>query len=96
MAVVADIVELLRRWDVWRRVEQAPDRIDALEKRIAELESRLQRAPGEACPSCGEFGFRIAKSQVARGPFADMGARNYHWKCQSCGYEDVKMGTDRR
>lgn len=44
MTVLAEITELLRRWDVWKRVEEAPARIDALEKRIAELESRLQRA----------------------------------------------------
>jgi hypothetical protein len=53
MAVLAEITELLKRWDVWKRVEESPARIDALEKRIAELEKRLQHAPGEACPSCG-------------------------------------------
>lgn len=96
MAVVADIVELLRRWDIWRRVEQTPDRVDALEKRVAELEARLKKAPGEACPSCGDLDFRITKSEGVGGPFAVMGARNYHWKCQSCGYEDVKMGENNR
>lgn len=92
MAMVGDIVELLKRWDVWRRVEQTPDRVDALEKRVGELESRLKKAPGEACSSFGDFSFRIAKSEEAEGPFAVFGTRNYHWKCQACGYEDKKMG----
>lgn len=92
MAVVSDIVDLLKRWDVWRRVEQTPDRVDALEKRVGELESRLKKAPGEACPSCGDLSFRIAKSEAAQAPFAVLGARSYHWKCQACGYEDTKMG----
>lgn len=34
MAVLSELTELLRRWDVWKRVEAAPSRIDALEKRV--------------------------------------------------------------
>lgn len=41
MAVISEITELLRRWDVWRRVEAAPDRIDDLERRVAELEVKI-------------------------------------------------------
>lgn len=77
MVVVADIVELLKRWDRWRRIDETPERLDALEKRIAELESRLQRAPGLACPSCGELEFRVVESRVSPGPFADLGAREH-------------------
>jgi hypothetical protein len=45
MAVLSEITDLLRHWDIWKRVEEAPGRVDALEKRVTELESRLQRAP---------------------------------------------------
>jgi hypothetical protein len=91
MAILSEITDLLRRWDVWKRVEEAPSRIDALEKRLVALESRLQRAPGAACPSCGELSFRVEKSVAADRHWGDLGARNHHYKCGGCGFEDVKM-----
>ena len=57
MVGLGDIVDLLKRWDRWRRIDETPERVDALEKRITELEARLQRAPGSACPACGEQEF---------------------------------------
>jgi hypothetical protein len=92
MAVLGEIVELLKRWDVWRRVEAAPDRIDVLEKRVSELESRLQRAPGEVCPSCRELDFRVESS----GPhpiLSAAGGRIHYMKCGSCGYTDERSIT---
>jgi hypothetical protein len=92
MAVLGEIVELLKRWDIWKRVEAAPDRIDALETRVSELESKLQRAPGEVCPSCRALDFRVVRS----GPhpiLTDVGGRIHHMKCGSCGYTDARTVT---
>jgi hypothetical protein len=66
MAVLSEITELLKRWDVWRRVEEAPNRIDALEKRVAKLETLLLRSPGEACPKCGTRHFRVEEATPIR------------------------------
>jgi predicted nucleic-acid-binding Zn-ribbon protein len=93
MAVLAEITELLRRWDVWKRVEAAPGRIDALERRLAELESRLQRAPGEACPKCGALEFRTEKLTPTKGHFSALGAQDRHMKCGACGHTEVHMET---
>jgi hypothetical protein len=90
MAVLSEITELLKRWDVWRRVEEAPARIDALEKRVAELEARLQRAPGEACPKCGALDYRVDKA-APHQRFGGMGARVHHMKCGACGFTDEKL-----
>jgi hypothetical protein len=90
MAVLSEITELLKRWDVWKRVEEAPGRIDALEKRIAELEAKLQRAPGEACPRCGALEYRAEKS-VPHPQFGEMGTRVHHMKCGECDFADEKM-----
>jgi predicted RNA-binding Zn-ribbon protein involved in translation (DUF1610 family) len=95
MAVLSEITDILKRWDVWRRVEEAPARIDALEKRIAELEAKLQRAPGEACPACGELEFRVTGVQSASPLGIGLGSRNYTFKCQKCGFEDTRLQLPR-
>jgi hypothetical protein len=33
-----DILKMLDRWGEWKRMREAPPRVDALENRIAELE----------------------------------------------------------
>jgi predicted nucleic-acid-binding Zn-ribbon protein len=95
MTVLAEITELLRRWDVWRRVEEAPARLDALEKRIADLEARLQRAPGDACPKCGALEFRTTGTSPAGGPLGGMGLGiiNRHLKCGACNYTEDRRET---
>ena len=90
MAVLGEIVELLKRWDVWKKVEEAPSRIDALEARVAALESRVQHKPGEACPKCGALAYRVDRTEP-HNVFGDMGGRIHHMKCQDCGFTDERL-----
>jgi hypothetical protein len=90
MAVLGELVEILKRWDVWKRVEEGPARIDELEKRVAELEQRLQRAPGETCPKCGALAYRVDRAERHLA-FGNMGGRIHHMKCQDCGFADEKV-----
>ena len=89
MAVLSELTELLRRWDVWKRVEEAPERIEALEKRVAALELLLKRAPGEACPRCGALEYRVVEAR----PSVSYGVREHVYRCGDCGFQDVKMVT---
>jgi ribosomal protein S27AE len=93
MTVLAEITDLLRRWDVWKRVEATPNRVDALEKRIADLEGRLQRAPGLACPKCGELEFRTEKTERMDGPLGALGATERHLKCGKCSHTEIVLDT---
>ena len=95
MVVVGDIVELLKRWDRWRRIDETPERVDALEKRIAELEAKLQRAPGEACPKCGALEFRTFRTSPGGGPLGGlgMGIVNRELKCGACGHTETRQET---
>jgi hypothetical protein len=92
MALLNNIIEALRHWEVWRRIEGTPERIDALERRVADLESKLKRSPGEACPACGELGFRVVRSE-AMPEFAALGVRQHVLKCDACGFEDLRTQT---
>ena len=63
----------------------AQDRITALEKRVADLESKLARSPGEACPHCGALAMRLEFSERSRSLYARFGAREETWRCRECG-----------
>ena len=90
MFAIKDLLTLLDQWPKWKRIDAAPDQIVALEKRVAELESRLARAPGEACPKCGELEFRVHSSAPDR-VFGKMGVTQRMMKCGKCGYSEQKM-----
>jgi C4-type Zn-finger protein len=84
-----DLLSALKLWPKWKRIEAAVERVDNLETRVLELESRLARCPGEACPKCGELSFRAVRS----GPdYPFLGGRRgsliRHMKCEKCGFEE--------
>ena len=93
MAVVGEIVELLRRWDFWKRVEDAPGRIDALEARVAALEAQSTTAPtpaGAMCPYCETGQMKV--EMIAPHPlFGTMGVEERTLVCTSCGKSQVVM-----
>jgi Zn ribbon nucleic-acid-binding protein len=70
------LLQLLNKWPKWKRIAGSPDNIDALEKRVAAVENRLRRAPGEGCPRCGALEFRVDwETAVIRA-----------MKCGACGF----------
>jgi hypothetical protein len=94
VAAFDNILSALREWRTWKRIEEAPDRIDSLERRIGELEGRLARAPGEACPKCGALEFRVERTE--RHPeLGEVGCRIHHMKCGECGFADEKLVVPR-
>lgn len=92
MATVESILELLRKWDPWKRIVETPDRVDDLEERVAELEGRLERAPGEACPSCGAYEYRVAESKKD-SRWGGMGGIRRLMRCEECGFEESRLIT---
>ena len=90
MPGLSDIIDLLKRWDRWKRIDETPERVDALEQRIAELESKLERAPGQACPACGAWEFRVLDVAVSHAGLYEV--RRYTRRCQVCGFEDTELG----
>ncbi|KAG5716814.1 hypothetical protein E4T56_gene17452, partial [Termitomyces sp. T112] len=72
LAVLSDILALLDKWPLWKRMTEAPSRIDDLEKRLAALEATPKRAPGKTCKACGEPAMRLTAS-VADPIMGDLG-----------------------
>jgi hypothetical protein len=80
----------LKIWKQLGALRDTPQQVAALEKRVAELESRLQRAPGSACQHCGALAVRV-ESVRADPNFSSF--RVYRLKCKECGFEDEKTAA---
>jgi hypothetical protein len=92
MSTVESILKLLEQVPAWKRVKDAADRIDGLESRIAELESRLRRAAGEACPRCGALEYRVTASKPARIG-GEMGVLERTKTCGECKFSEMTLFT---
>jgi uncharacterized protein with PIN domain len=69
--------------DLGKQLGQMPERMDALEKRLAALEVKLEQAPGERCDGCGELALRLESSRIVGE--ADHKYTKLKWKCTNCG-----------
>ena len=76
--------------DIWEQLKVAPERIAALEKRVADLESKLARCPGEGCPYCGALAMRLETSERSHSLYGRFGAREERWRCQECGRSQLQ------
>ena len=79
MALLDNLIAVLERWDVWKELKSNADKIPDLEKRITELEQKLERCPGEACPKCGQLTYRTSEYRK--------GFRTY--TCENCGHSET-------
>lgn len=92
MATLDNILALLNKWPAWKRITESPDRLDQLESRVEQLERKLRREPGEACPRCGERAVRV-KEAKRDALFGDLGARKHVVECEECGFSDERLVT---
>lgn len=90
MGMLEDVMRTLERIPAWKRLVTLPAEVEQLQKRIAALEARLAPATGDQCPRCREPLFMLESSRPLPGGLGDLGARQYSYRCQACGYEDVQ------
>jgi hypothetical protein len=88
MGVLEDILKALDRVEIWKEVQNTPQRVSALEKRIGALEEKLGgKWPADVCRYCGERGARLNHA-IPRPN--DQGFMIEDWKCEKCGKTDVR------
>ena len=57
------------------------ERISGLEVKVKELESRLERCPGDKCPFCGALEYRVLTSE----PHPTMSEAGFLKRVMDCG-----------
>lgn len=91
-----DLLALLDRIPAWKALGETPARVDKLEARIADLERRLERCPGDACPRCGALAMRFDRVAGHRRQGTPDAFRIESWTCQECGYSESRQAGERR
>jgi hypothetical protein len=80
-----DVLKLLDRWGEWKRMREAPARLDELEKRVAAAENLLAgKAPPEYCRLCGARAARIGHSSYDKSIIIE------RWDCAACTNSDFR------
>jgi len=86
MGLLDDILKALDRHTVWKRLQGIPDEVDALQRRISDLEEKLGgKWPADVCRFCGERTVRLHWTY----PGIDAkGNVREDWLCTACEKTD--------
>jgi hypothetical protein len=90
MGVLDDVRKWLNDVPLWKELGTIPDRTAALEKRVAELDEKLNgKWPPDVCLKCGSRTMRVTATY---GP-DDKKNMIQHWRCgdESCNYHEERI-----
>lgn len=97
--MLKDILGALEAWPFWKRVKEAPGRIDALEQEIALLKRAITTQspdPRPDCMACGAGKMAVTEEKTSSTPLSALGARDVTRTCTSCGHKSTTVeGADR-
>ncbi len=78
MLGLKDLLAVLERWPKWKRIAETPDRLDAMERRVADIEQQLgDTSPENVCKTCGEPGLVLGHT----GLIEKTGVVKQRWDC---------------
>ncbi len=87
MGFLEDVVKVLDRIPVWKRLQGVPAEVDDLKARVAALEEKLGgKWPGDVCRYCGARAVRLSDSTRAN----DKGIIRETWHCTDCDADDMR------
>jgi hypothetical protein len=85
MGTLEDIRKWLKEIPLWKELDTIPARTAALEKRVTELEDKLNgKWPPDVCRLCGERAARIGNTVL------DKTTEISRWDCTACNNSDFR------
>ncbi len=86
--MLSELNTLLEKIPVWKRLQSLPAEMDVLKQRVAELESLLKEQPDDACPSCHQRTYKLARTE--QDPDFGMSVQYRIYECSACGHTESK------
>lgn len=85
MGIIDDIMKALDRIPGWKRLQEIPSEVDALRKRVEELEQKLgEKWPADVCRKCGARAARVGHSHNEKGVICE------RYDCAECHATDFR------
>jgi len=89
MSTVSEALSLLEKIPQWKRLMDLAPRLDAIEKRLADIEQRLAGG-GKVCPRCSKLTFELLSTKP-HPVFGVAGAKEMFYRCSQCGFEETEF-----
>jgi len=89
LSAVNELLSLLDKIPIWKRISHLPDEVDALKQRIANLETMLSGG-GDLCPRCKKPTFNLTDSRPDE-TFGAVGVSKRTYLCSDCGFTESKL-----
>jgi uncharacterized protein with PIN domain len=89
MSTVNELLNLLDKIPLWKRITNLPKEIDLLNQRVALLEAKLSGG-GDICPSCKQPLFKLTDSEPDK-IFGAAGVSKRTYLCSGCGFTESKL-----
>ena len=92
MGIIEDVLSVLDRIPIWKRLQQVPAEVDEMKARIVALEDKLGgKWPADVCRFCGE---REVRLKNILGPDTK-GMLHETWVCAKCNGHDQRLTKGR-
>lgn len=79
-----DVIKVLANWKHWKRMVEAPGRIDDLEARLQGMIAEPTPDTSPKCRRCGSHDIQVTKTDEY----------NATWRCNDCDHYEGRMFPD--
>ena len=82
-------MSIIEKSKFYQRFKKTEAQVIELEKRIAELENKLNNSSEIKCPSCGAYQYFVIGTKPHKNKsLSIMGVKIISYKCKKCDFED--------
>jgi predicted nucleic-acid-binding Zn-ribbon protein len=81
-------LSLLDKIPVWKQLKELPQKVESLEKRVAELEKN-PASTDDICPKCKNNSYELISTKPHKH-LGIVGVKDRLYRCSQCGFEEIK------